>query len=745
MSTQSYTVRPFSRPSRSDLKDVFRAYLSPTTLFNYNLKQGDICWLSVPKGYLVQAVAWPVTEKIQDNIVQLSRPFQSMHGLQLTNKVLIAPKGGAAELASLIELSECTKTFGTDWGSLNQAEYKHWAWYLEYPLSKAEIIAPGLVLEEIDLKGQKRAFRVDKVNGSTSPEKLHRFDKATRVSICPGSESDNEATKNAGQSIFINQDNVGGLSHQLGQINRRLLAYANELTHPSTRRRRGGVLLHGPSGVGKSLILSKIAKGGAWASIHNISSSILNHRSDSVSHMITKVFAEASKLQPSVLILDNLEKWAGRPNRHEIGGEQLNIAATLCDEMDRLCNSRIFVIAATRKLGDVDEDLRRPGRLHSKIEIPVPDANSRTEILKILKGLPRDASDPDLEALAERTHGYVGADLAELYEQAMEYAEDRTVPNLLDLQSLTASINNHTTPIDTTPTISDFLAAQEIIRPSAMSEVFLETPKVRYSDIGGNEDIKRALHQAISWPLTEAAEMARIGIRPKKALLLYGPPGCSKTLIAQAVATELHTNFLAVKGAELMNMWLGESERAIRETFDKARAASPSVLFFDEVDAIAGERLTGPMRGDNVVTTLLNEMDGIEALKGVFVLAATNCPWALDVALLRPGRFNELLYVAAPDLDARVAILNIELGKMDVDEHVDVRDLAGQMEGFSGAEVVSVCQSAGYKVIEEQKSCGKLGVKVSRQRLQDEMAKVKPAITKEMTQRYVDFGERRSG
>ena len=756
MSNHLYTVRPLSKPSRTDLKDIFRIYLSPAALLLHKLHSGDACLVSITDKFPVQAIAWTAPERIQDTIVQTSKAFQSLHDLKLGEKVSIASTGNSVKEARVVELSEVTLSSKDEQGYLDQGESQHWEWFLEYPLSKAEIVAPGMVFEEIELKGQKRAFRVDKVNESKSSSALYRFSNATCVSICLSSKSD-EVFKTANASLLITQEGIGGLLRQLDQLNEVLQAYSTSVEQlefpPYYRARRGGILLHGPSGVGKSLILSKIARG-KWASVHHIDTSLLGQSGGKVDQAVSKIFAQAMKSQPSVVIVDHLETLTRKFNRYDIGHE-VNITASLCEEFDRLHDTRILVIAATTSLGELDESLLRPSRFDFQIEIPVPDARSRTEILKILSALPRDAPHADLERIGEQTHGYVGADLDKLVQRSVDKAKARILSDHPNFPFFNADGTCHDsaqlplTPIRITPTLTDLLAAQDSIRPTAMSQVFLETPNVKYSDIGGNHAIKRALHQAISWPLTHASEMPRFGITPQKALLLYGPPGCSKTLIAQAIATESSLNFLAVKGAELLSMYVGESERAIREVFRKARAASPSVLFFDEVDAIAESRPSDSGAtsngGLNVLTTLLNELDGIEALKGVFVLAATNCPWALDVALLRPGRFDQLLYVGPPDMEARTEILRIRLGKMDVEADVDVEELAGWMEGYSGAEVVSVCQRAGYKALEEQEIEREIEIKLARRHFEEVNMRVRKTITQRMVERYEEFGRRGGG
>ena len=754
-----YTLRPFSDKSRTELKFAFYVYLSPTTFVLRKLHPGDVCLLTAHEKSPVQAVVWPwpTSELTKDTIIQTSKAFQRLHGLKLGDKISITPTGDPIDDAKAIELSEVIDLSKDDQESIDQSQFKFWEWFLECPLTKAETIAPGMLLEGIERKGQKRAFRVEKVNDFCASNKLYRVSGATPPSIILRPKSDDEILKVANESLLITQEGIGGLSRQLDQLNENLEEYTASVEDfeypPFYCPPRAGVLLHGPSGVGKTLILSKFARC-KWASVHYLDSDLFHQSSGKVEQLVSKTFAEARKNQPSVVIIDELETLAGKSDQFDRGNE-VSISRSLCNEFDRLGDSRILVIAATTSLGGLEEKLRRPGRFDLEIEIPVPDAHSRTEILKILSALPRNAPNADLETIGESTHGYVGADLKKLLQLSVRKAKTRIRSELRRSTSspLNGDAQGHDqfprTPIRIAATLSDLLAAQADIRPTAMSQVFLETPKVKFSDIGGNRAIKEALHEAISLPLTQAAIMSEIGIMPQKALLFYGPPGCSKTLIAQAIATESSLNFIAVKGAELLSMYVGESERAVREVFRKARAASPSVLFFDEIDAIAGSRSSGSgavnSGGLNVLTTLLNELDGIEALKGVFVLAATNIPWSLDAALLRPGRFDEVFYVGPPDFEARVEILRIRLGKMAVEEDVDVEELASWMEGCSGADLTNLCQKAGYKAVKEI-IAGEDGVrKIRRKHFEEAKGEVRGTITREMERRFEEFGSKSRG
>ncbi|KAI9745774.1 MAG: AAA+-type ATPase, partial [Candelina submexicana] len=458
---------------------------------------------------------------------------------------------------------------------------------------------------------------------------------------------------------------------------------------------------------------------------------------------VRKVFTEALEYQPSLIIIDELQAIAGKT---QSGSLQIDIASIIGSELDRLDDSRVLVVAATRRPNEIDESLRKRGRLRFEIDIPIPDTNARIEILKVLRGLSLLAADELSEGMGQRTHGFVGSDLEDLVEVAEEIAQDRHEAQSSSSARLHEDTSQSQVDDADLGEDSDFQVRQEDfesallrVRPSAMREVFLDSPKVRWNDIGGQEDVKETLRQLVEWPIRDAAHMAWLGISPKKGLLLYGPPGCSKTLTAQALATEAGLNFIAVKGAELLSMYVGESERAVREVFRKARAASPSIIFFDEIDAIGASREGGGQgSGVNVLTTILNEMDGIEQLKGVLVLAATNKPEVLDPALMRPGRLGTALYVGPPDLAARTEILRIQSRKMKFGEDVDIDDLASRSEGYSGAEMVYVCEEAGSGAMTEYEREG-VKVKICKRHFDSAVAKVPMQITREVRARYENW------
>ena len=528
-----YTVRPFSKPARTDLKDVFRVYLSPSTLLLHKLRSGDLCLLQIPgeqddiENVSIPAIAWNAPERIQDNIVQTSKVLQELHGLRLGDKVSIRPLFEPIVDIYTITLSEIPlAALENPLACLDTLETEHWAWFLEFPLSRAEILAPGIVLDNVELKGQKRSFKIEQINSSESPEALYRFIPTSSVHVYEGPRSVLGSIAEVHRSLIVTQDGIGGLTSQLSQLNERLAAYSDSIRKyklPSYYRpRRGGVLLYGPSGTGKSLLLRKIAEA-RWTRVFHIDVETVDRYAGNGDAAVRKVFAEARRCQPSVIIIDRLEIFAGRAGDHETS-RPTNIATTLSEEFGRLCDCRIMVVAATTNLSEIDERLRRPGRFEFQLEMSVPDLKTRTEILKLISAIPRDVKVPMLEDLGERTHGFVGADLDKLVQLAVDKAKARVMAlsnsdasighignNVLEDRSASKS---HDSPIiEVEVTEVDLNNALREVRPTAMQEVFLETPNVRWSDIGGQQEIKKSLRQAVEWPFKVVSSILRPQLR----------------------------------------------------------------------------------------------------------------------------------------------------------------------------------------------------------------------------------------
>ncbi|GAA5821309.1 hypothetical protein JCM11251_004562 [Rhodosporidiobolus azoricus] len=551
---------------------------------------------------------------------------------------------------------------------------------------------------------------------------------------------------------------VGGLESQIRDIKEMVewpLTRPEVFRHYNLRPQRG-ILLYGPPGTGKTLLASAIAKstGSSLFVINGPSLSSAYHGETETN--LRKVFLEAKASSPAIIVIDEVDALA--PNREEGGEVERRVVAQLLTLMDGLEDKedeeeegdeedgagkkvketpRVVVIAATNRPNAIDPALRRPGRFDKEFEIGVPDAASRLSILKVLlRKTPHDISEEALLSVASRTHGFVGADLSSLVHSAGLSAIKRVFSS-----SSTSSAAAPPSLASQKLLPSDLELALLSTRPSAMREVFLETPKVLFSDIGGQEHIKLKLKQSVDWPLRHPETFKRLGVKPPRGVLLYGPPGCSKTLIAKALATESGLNFIAVKGPEVFNKYVGESERAIREVFKKARAAAPSIVFLDEVDALAPARgsddSSGPT-GDRVLMSLLTEMDGVEELNQVIVLAATNRPDVIDPALMRPGRLDRILYVSPPDLEARKQIFTIQFAKMAVGEDVEVEELAELTEGCSGAEVASICQDAALSAMEDDINASSIGRGFFLQAARS----VRRRITPEVVQEYEEWRDR---
>ncbi|OGE54916.1 hypothetical protein PENARI_c005G03161 [Penicillium arizonense] len=708
---RSFTARPLSKQTaRKDLKDAFRVYLNSSSLAALRLQTDSICTLRQADGPPKTAIAWYAAENIQNTVMQTSRTLQDCYGIKIGEKVSITKVEGSLEDIELVTLADSSDADKIDkYGPISDADRPHWEWALDEKLLRCGALTTGLTFE-LELKGQPRSFRVVNIRSKNpnSSHTLFQFTEASRISL--GAETE-VSTADKPSDIQVQSVGLGGLSRQIEDINESLSDFNIDPwkpAMPSFYENSRGILLYGPKGTGKTSLLEQIEKAG-WRQVFRIGTSSLGRSTSEGEAKLRNIFQEAARSKPSVIIIDQLEFVA--PKRTSF--ESQSLASVLCENLDALRGTSILVVAATRHPNQVDDALRTPHRLGTEIELQVPTAQDRAEILRAIRGpVSAGLTDELVEFLAEKTHGYVGADLFALLQLVCRKARQR---QLLEKSSHVTSADSTIEPRSShpggdsvgdmvTPLViqePDIMSSLQEIRPTAMREVFLETPKVRWSDIGGQHDIKRRLQQAVERPLKYPQRMRRLNVNSKKGVLLYGPPGCSKTLTVKALATEAGLNFLAVKGAEILSMYVGESERSLREIFRKARAARPSIIFFDEIDAIAARRGSS-QGGVNVLTTLLNEMDGIEELRNVLVIAATNKPDVLDPALMRPGRLDNILYIGPPDVEARKEILRIWANKSVVNPEVDLDDLAILTEGYSGAEIVSICETAGDAALDEE-------------------------------------------
>lgn len=502
------------------------------------------------------------------------------------------------------------------------------------------------------------------------------------------------------EASTITYEDIGGLRRELRRI-REMIELP--LRYPEIFERLGidppkGVLLHGPPGCGKTLIARAVAHETSAHFIHINGPEIIDKFYGASEAQLRGIFEDARRHAPAIIFIDEIDAIA--PKRSDLSGDrqvERRVVAQLLALMDGIeSRGDVVVIAATNLPDSLDPALRRPGRFDREITISVPDKDGRREIMDIhTRGMPL-AADVDLERLASITHGFVGADLQALGREAAMNALHRLMP---DIDFAQAQIPYEKLSV-LEVTSADFISALSEVEPSAIREVFTEIPDVGWNDIGGLDEVKRLLVESVEWPLRHGQIFTHAGIRPPKGILLYGPPGTGKTLLAKALAHESEANFIAIKGPQLLSMWIGESERGVREVFRKARQAAPCIVFFDEMDALTPPRGGGDGQAtERVVSQFLTELDGIEELKGVVVLAATNRLDRIDPALRRPGRFDYLVELPIPDRDARLAILQVHTKAMPLALDIDLAILANETDGFVGAAIEGLCHRAALLAI----------------------------------------------
>ena len=537
---------------------------------------------------------------------------------------------------------------------------------------------------------------------------------------------------------YVTYEDIGGLGEELKKV-REMVELP--LKHPELFERLGieppkGILLHGPPGCGKTLLAKAVANESDASFLLINGPEVVSKFVGEAEKKIREKFQEAEKKAPSILFIDEIDAIASK--REESYGEvEKRMVAQLLATMDGLNErGKVVVIAATNRPNAIDPALRRPGRFDREIEIAVPSKEASLNILKIhTRNMPL-TKDVQLKKWASRTHGFVGADLAALCKEAAINVIRRILPNI-NLKE------DHEIPKEVLDklviTTEDFDEAIRVVGPSAMREIMVETPSVSWNDIGGLLGIKRELKEAVEWPLKYAKKFKEMGIRAPRGILLYGPPGCGKTLLAKAVAYESEANFILVKGPELLNMWLGESEKGVREIFKKARQVAPTVIFFDEIDAIALRR--GLQHGNNVmervVNTLLTEMDGLEELQDVVVIAATNRPDILDPALLRPGRFDRILLTPLPNEKARLEIFKIHTSAMPLAGDVNLKSLVTRTENYVGSDIEGVCREAGMLALRESLKAKEVSMRHFEEALTKNFGSVRPEDMK----RYKEIEE----
>jgi len=661
-------LRVVQAKSGDDGKGIAR--IDPTIMKILELSQGEIVMIEGSKGTAVTVYnGYPEDEN--RGTIRIDGSTRKNAGVGLDDKVSLRKIVPKPATKVTLAPTQPLKIMGGEE-------------YLAQTLEGRPIVKGDLI--EVSIMGRKFDLVVQGFQPSGEAATIQNF---TQVKL-----SEKPAKQEVAKGPKVAYEDIGGLRDEVDKV-REMIELP--LRHPELFEKLGveapkGVLLHGPPGTGKTLLAKAVASETS-ANFTSIGGpEIMSKFYGESEERLRDIFNEAAENAPSIIFIDEIDSIA--PKRDEVTAEtERRVVAQLLALMDGLeARGKVVVIGATNRPNALDPAIRRPGRFDREIEIGIPDKDGRLEILQIhTRGMPL-AEDVDLVQLANMTHGYVGADLAALTREAAMRALRAVLPNIdLEAQTIPIEVLN-----SLEVSMANFMDAYREMQPSTLREVLLETPNVKWEDIGGLEEPKQELMESVEWPLRYAALYKHMNAVPPKGILLYGPPGTGKTLLARAVATESQANFISVKGPEFLSKWVGESEKAVRETFRKARQAAPCVIFLDEIDAIAPVRGTSTDSGvsERVISQLLTEMDGLETLHNVVVIAATNRPDIIDPALLRPGRFDRLVLIGPPDLEARKEILRIHTKGKPLAKDVDLDKLANKMTNYTGAEIAAVCNEA---------------------------------------------------
>ncbi|MFX0174815.1 MAG: CDC48 family AAA ATPase [Candidatus Hodarchaeota archaeon] len=564
------------------------------------------------------------------------------------------------------------------------------------------------------------------VENTVPSDKVVKITRETRIKV-----NKRVAVLNVSGGV-VTYDDVGGLTEEIQRI-REMVELP--LKHPELFHRLNidppkGVLFYGPSGTGKTLMAKAVSQESNAHFISINGPEIMSKFYGASEGRLRDIFRQAEENAPSIIFIDEIDSIA--PKRVDTSGEvERRVVSQLLSLLDGLRGrGEIICIGATNRINAIDEALRRPGRFDREIEFGVPNVKGRKEIFQIhTRGMPFE-EDVDLDQYAEITYGFVGADIMAVCREAAMFALRKILPKINLDEPIPSDIIQELKITD-----NDFMQAINMIEPSAMREVMVEIPNVNWEDVGGLEEIKQELKEAVEWPLKYPKLFEKAGIRPLNGILLFGPPGCGKTLLAKAIATETKSNFISIKGPEIFSKWVGESEKAVREIFRKARQAAPSIIYFDEIDAISSGR--GEYAGTQVYASIVNqilvEMDGIENRKGIVTIASTNRPDIVDPAFLRPGRFDRLIYVDAPDFESRLKILEVHTANMPLADNVSLKHVSQITEGYSGADLENVCREAGMQAIREKMEKFE---KVENIHFEFALNKIKSTLPTEIIQRY---------
>lgn len=695
-------------------RDVGRgiARVDQKTMQKLGISAGDV--IEICGKRTTSAIAWPAYSEDQNrDLLRIDGFSRKNAGVAINEYVVV--RGAKVKTALSLTLAPVDMRLNVDEDFTN---------FVRNRLMERTLVEGDTTL--VMMLGHAIPFTVTK----TRPHGIIKITAETKLTIL------NEPAPEGKGLPRTTYEDVGGLHEEIQRV-REMVELP--LRHPELFQRLGieppkGVLLHGPPGCGKTLLARAVANE-SEANFFSINGpEIMSKFYGESEARLREIFQQAQQNAPSIIFIDELDAIA--PKREEVTGEvERRVVAQLLALMDGLSGrGNVIVIGATNRPGALDPALRRPGRFDREIEIGVPDKQGRYEILQIhTRGMPL-AEGVDLKKLSEMTHGYTGADVSSLgretamkslrrYLPQINLEEERIPPSVLEKMEVT---------------MEDFINAYKEITPTAMREVYIEIPTIHWDEIGGLGEVKQDLQEAVEWPLKNPEIFTRLGIKPPKGILLYGPPGCGKTLLGKAVATESAANFITIKGPEIFSKWVGESEKAIREVFRKARMAAPAVIFFDEIDSLLPRRGLGFSDSgvsERVISQLLTEMDGIVTLEDVVVIAATNRPDMVDPAVLRPGRFDRLIYVPEPDEQSRTQIFKIYTKDMPIAKDVGMTQLAILAKNYSGADISALCREAAMFAL--RRDVNTKEVKITD--FEEAKKRIGPSVTPDMEKWYKSF------
>ncbi len=695
-------------------RDVGRgiARIDQKTMQKLGISAGDV--IEICGKRTTSAIAWPAYSEDQNrDLLRIDGFTRKNAGVALNEYVLVRP--AKVKPALSITLAPVDMRLNVDEDFTN---------FVKNRLMERTLVEGDTTL--VMMLGHAIPFTTTK----TRPHGIVKVIAETKLTIL------NEPAPEGKGLPRTTYEDVGGLHEEIQRV-REMVELP--LRHPELFQRLGieppkGVLLHGPPGCGKTLLARAVANESEATFFSINGPEIMSKFYGESEARLREIFQQAQQNAPSIIFIDELDAIA--PKREEVTGEvERRVVAQLLALMDGLSGrGNVIVIGATNRPGALDPALRRPGRFDREIEIGVPDKQGRHEVLQIhTRGMPL-AEDVDIKKLSEMTHGYTGADLSSLGRETAMKALRRYLPQInLEEERIPPSVLEKMQV-----TMEDFLNAYKEITPTAMREVYIEIPTVHWEDIGGLDEVKEDLREAVEWPLKTPEIFTRLGIKPPKGILLYGPPGCGKTLLGKAVATESAANFITIKGPEIFSKWVGESEKAIREVFRKARMAAPAVIFFDEIDSLVPRRGLGFSDSgvtERVISQLLTEMDGLVTLEDIVVVAATNRPDMVDPAVLRPGRFDRLIYVPEPDEKSKLQIFKIYTKNMPLKKDVELSLLVAAAKYFSGADIEALCREAAMVALRKD-----VGTKeVTLEDFMEARKRIGPSVSLDMEKWYKSF------